>query len=167
MPVDETQIPIGEIRTVENSHFDFFYRQSEPFGNRIGDQILSIDGGGKPGIDHSLVVNRNDNQLNTLWSDFNNAISIKSLKPIVKMIVMSDKVSGRQLIVHGTQPSCQLYSANWLSEDKSDFPHIQHNAICFETQDFTDAINQSQFPNVIIDKGDKYEQVSVFSFRII
>ena len=79
---------------------------------------------------------------------------------------LTDFKSGRQIIVHTTQPGVQIYTSNFLSEDEANYPFIQHNAICLETQNFPDAVNQSHFPNAILKVGEVYDHDTVIQFRI-
>ena len=148
LPVDSTQIPTGEIRNCVGSAFDFNSDVDVVAGTShgvlLGDRIPHVDGGGQPGFDHCFVVNGN--------SELRHAATL------------TDELSGRQLIVSTTSPGIQVYTCNFLSSDQTLAPFVQHNAVCLETQQFPDAINQPLFPNCVIRPGDRYESTTVFAF---
>jgi hypothetical protein len=54
LPVTPTQIPTGELRSVEGTDFDF---KSAPRSLAVLD---GVDGAGQPGFDHCLVIDRAD-----------------------------------------------------------------------------------------------------------
>ncbi len=148
LPVDDTQIPTGELRPVsEDPLFDF---RGE--GKVLRDSIMKIDGKGRPGIDHCFVVDQTD--------------EMRSLKFLGKL---SHIESGRSMEVYTTQPGVQVYTGNWLNNDESpgNHPHIIHNAMCLETQHFPDSVNKEHFPSVILRPEQSYDHRSMFSFRII
>ena len=60
-PVDDTQIPTGELVDVAGTEFD--YRASTPLGARIP----ITDGCGKAGIDHNFVVNGHMGDLTLIY----------------------------------------------------------------------------------------------------
>lgn len=159
LPVDETQIPTGEIKSVENTMFDLTKFSSDnsstnvnAYGTSLGSVVREIDGSGRSGYDHCFVVN--------------NSIGNENKNQLNHVATLTDELSGRQLILHSSQPGVQVYTANWLSEDESEHPFTQHNAICLETQHFPDSVNQNSFPNVILSPGEEYNHSSVFSFRL-
>jgi galactose mutarotase-like enzyme len=57
-------------------------------------------------------------------------------------------------------------SANWLSKTAGDAPFTQHRALCLETQNYPDAINQEAagFPSAVLRPGQKYVATSVHKF---
>ena len=62
--------------------------------------------------------------------------------------------SGREMEVHTTEPGLQLYTGN----------HLDHRAVCLETQHFPDAVNHPGFPSVVLRPGERFESTTVFSF---
>ncbi|MDB6070845.1 MAG: Aldose 1-epimerase, partial [Verrucomicrobiales bacterium] len=67
---------------------------------------------------------------------------------------LSDPKSGRIMEVRTTQPAVQLYTAN----------HLDHTAVCLETQHFPDAIHHKAFPSIVVAPGKPLEESTVFSF---
>lgn len=163
LPNDETQIPLGERRPVDGTPFDF--RKSAEGGTLLGTAIPEIDGGGRPGLDNTWVVEGDAEERKLSFT--------QSCRPTYKTYLLKhaatliDEISGRCLRVSTTQPGVQMYSSNWL-DNSPDIPetciHRQHNALCIETQHFPDAINQPQFDSIVLYPGEMYDQVSIFSF---
>ena len=148
-PVDETQIPTGEMIDVAGTEFD--YSGPTPLGARVP----LTDGGGKAGIDHNFIVNGHMGQRHS---------NFLSGRPILPVAELREEHSGRVLRVMSSQPGLQVYTANWLAEDEEKSPHTQHNAVCLESQHFPDSINQSVFPRAVLSPGEVYEQCTLWEF---
>ncbi|MFO7720041.1 MAG: aldose epimerase family protein [Gillisia sp.] len=76
--------------------------------------------------------------------------------------------TGIEMQVETNQPSVVVYipeglprSWQYQTEISDDFP-----SICMETQNFPDAPNHANFPNSILEPGEKYLNRSVFKFGI-
>jgi aldose 1-epimerase len=165
LPVDSTQIPTGALLTAKNSPFDFSTER------KLVDSVLSIEEAGAVGLDHCYVVdgalsdNDSKEALEYLYDASEQLSGISNY--LRHVATLSDPVSGRQLVLHATQPGVQIYTANWLAQRLDMHPHTQHNAICLETQHFPDAINQASFPSIVQRSEDgPYHHSAVFSFRI-
>jgi aldose 1-epimerase len=61
-----------------------------------------------------------------------------------------DPASGRFLEAFTTEPGMQLFNTR--------------NAICLEMQHFPDSPNKPDFPNVVLNPGEVYEQITVYRF---
>jgi aldose 1-epimerase len=143
IPINKYSIPTGDIATVTNTPFDL---RNDTLLNDI---IPLIDGGGEPGIDHCFVIT-------------NNVITNDETYTMRRMVDLEDRTSGRILTVYGTQPGIQIYTGNFLSKDINNSPHIQHNAICLESQHFPDSINHNNFPSIILTPNQQYYQKAIF-----
>lgn len=75
------------------------------------------------------------------------------LKPQIAGKIRSEK-SGISMEVTTDQPALIVYMP-------PEFP-----AICFETQNFPDAPNQSNFPSSVLRPGEKYRNASEFRFKV-
>ncbi len=73
-------------------------------------------------------------------------------------VTAADPLSGRMIDLFTDQPGVQLYTANYM-----DPPHC---AVCFETQNFPDSVNNPDFPNPFISPGDIYNRTTFFRFTI-
>jgi aldose 1-epimerase len=65
-----------------------------------------------------------------------------------------DPKSGRVMEVRTTQPAVQLYTAN----------HLNHTAVCLETQHYPDAIHHQNFPSIVVRPGKPLKETTVFAF---
>lgn len=171
LPVDDTQIPLGEVCSVSNTFFDLTHLRSNstdtiPF-KLLGEIIPHVDGGGQNGLDHCFVVDKNDDRI--IHSTKSRALMLPgsnsddSVKlQYVATLAHSQSTSStstdtgtsseRKLLVYSTQPAVQVYTGNFLPSIDNSVPdgctpaakmspHCQHNAVCIETQHFPDSIN--------------------------
>ena len=91
LPVDETLIPSGEIRSVLGSPFDF--RKSKLIGQDLDVNNKQIEFG--KGYDHCWVINNQSNGLRSVATAYHSE-------------------SGRVLDVYSDLPGLQFYSGNFL-----------------------------------------------------
>jgi len=138
-PVDESQIPTGELRNVAGTPMDF----RKPM--IIGDRINEVEGG----YDHNYVLNPNDN--------------------FGKAAELFEKESGRLIEVFTTEPGIQFYTGNFLDgslKGKNGIVYKKHFGLCLETQHFPDSPNQPEFPNTILKPGKKFSSKTVYKFSV-
>jgi len=143
-PVDAGLIPLGELRSVEGTPFDFRRRQA------IGGRILGNDEQLKfgKGYDHNYVLNSGGGSL---------ALAAR----VVEL------TSGRMMEVLTTEPGVQFYSGNFLDgsvKGKGGKPYMLRYGFCLETQHFPDSPNKPDFPSVVLKPGAKYESTTVYRF---
>jgi aldose 1-epimerase len=136
IPTDGTQIPTGEIRPVAGTPFDF--RRARVVGDSIDADDAQIKIG--CGYDHHFVVNHADDG------------------ELVFMARLSDPQSGRVMEVHSTEPGLQLYTGNHLGGSRN------HYGVCLETQHAPDSPNQPGFPSTILQPGETYTSMTIYSF---
>ncbi|ERE68163.1 aldose 1-epimerase-like protein [Cricetulus griseus] len=77
--------------------------------------------------------------------------------------------SGRVLEVYTTQPGVQFYTGNFLDgtlRGKSGEVYPKHSGFCLETQNWPDAVNQPQFPPVLLGPGEEYNHTTWFKFSV-
>jgi aldose 1-epimerase len=65
-----------------------------------------------------------------------------------------DPKSGRIMKVRTTQPAVQLYTAN----------HLNHTAVCLETQHYPDSIHHKNFPSIVVRPGKPQKETAIFAF---
>lgn len=145
-PIDEVSIPTGEVAKVEGTPMDF--RTPHRVGERIDDRFPQLVYGA--GYDHCYVLNKREpGEL---------SFGARCVDP----------ASGRSMEVYTTEPGVQLYTGNWLNgftgAHGATFP--ARSAICFEAQHFPDSPNKPHFPSVVLDKGGKYTQSTLYRFGI-
>ena len=142
LELGEDLIPTGELVPVEGTPFDFRKGAAIAQGVNEGNPQNKIAGGG---YDHPFCLD----------SHFE------------EEIVLEDPESGRKIVVETDQPAVVIYTCNQYEGDyfiRGVNPH-DHMAICLETQGYPDAINQSQFPSIVLKKDDTYKAITRFSFR--
>lgn len=145
-PVDETLIPIGELRPVENTPMDF--RQPYAIGARIDEQDQQLQYG--RGYDHNWVLSGRTGELRQV---------ARVLEP----------TSGRHLEVLTTEPGMQFYTGNFLDGSftaKNGAVYERRSGFCMETQHYPDSPNQPTFPNTILRPGQVYESTTIYRFSV-
>lgn len=140
LPVDERQIPTGELRPVKGSAFDFTSTR------RVGERMATTANG----IDHCFQVRGEPGEL----------------RPAARV---ADPSTGRKMEIDTTTAGLQLYTGNLLGGEHErgnggrTLP--AHAALCLEAQAFPDAINHPEFPSIILEPGAEYRQTTVHRFR--
>lgn len=66
-----------------------------------------------------------------------------------------------QLVAPPPFLSCR---ANFLGKAAGDAPHVQHGAICLETQNYPNAVNTPGFPEAVLQPGQQYRVTTVHAF---
>ncbi|KAK9278195.1 hypothetical protein L1049_027756 [Liquidambar formosana] len=141
-PVDQNTVPTGEIMPVKGTPFDF---TSE---NRIGSSIHEVPG---LGYDHNYVLDCVEEKL--------------GLKHAARV---KDPSSSRVLNLWTNAPGMQFYTGNYVNGvvGKGGAVYGKHSGLCLETQGFPNAINQPNFPSVVVQPGEKYEHTMLFEFSV-
>ena len=150
LPVDQTSIPLGELRAVAGTPFDF--TKPMTFGSRINDpdEQLHI---GPGGYDHCYALDGYDPKRGAKAEPF---LAVRVHEP----------VSGRVLELWTSEPGVQIYSGNFLEgkfAGKSGKVHGKRSAFCLEPQHFPDSPNRSEYPSVVLRPGAVYR--NEFSYR--
>ena len=137
IPLDQTQIPTSEIKPVERTSFDFTTEKN------IGTSIHEVG----IGYDHNYVLD--------CWEEKS------GLKHAVKL---KDPSSSRVLNLWTNAPGIQFYTANYVNGivGKRGAVYEKHGAACLETQRLTNAINQMNFPSIVVQLGENYQHSMVY-----
>jgi aldose 1-epimerase len=143
-PVDAGLIPIGELRSVAETPFDF--RKPTAIGKRIDqdDEQLKL---GK-GYDHNFVLNKKGQGVE---------LAARVVEP----------TTGRVLEVLTSEPGVQFYSGNFLDgavRGKGGKVYGRRSALCLETQHFPDSPNHPTFPTTELKPGQKYHSTTIYKF---
>ncbi|XP_039162703.1 galactose mutarotase-like [Eucalyptus grandis] len=141
-PVDQSTIPTGEIMPVKGTAFDFTTEK------KIGASIHEVPG---LGYDHNYVLDCGEEK--------------SGLKHAAKL---KDPSSSRVLDLWTNAPGMQFYTGNYVNGvvGKGDAAYGKHSGVCLETQGFPNAINQPNFPSVIVRPGEKYKHSMLFEFSL-
>jgi aldose 1-epimerase len=140
LPVDDTLIPTGELKSVKGTPMDF----TTP--HKIGERIDQT-GGDPVGYDHCYVV------------DGPRGV----LRPAAKV---ADEKSGRVMEVSTTEPGIQFYTGNFLNGAPENGGYPKNGGLCLEAQVFPNSPNTPSFPNSILRPGETYRQTTVYKFSV-
>ena len=147
-PVDETAIPIGALRGVIGTAFDFT-SPTNVIGERIGedDEQLRFVGG----YDHNFQLRRGDG------------------RELTTAARLYDPESGRFVQITTTEPGLQVYSGNKIDgggPGKGGHRYAKHAAIALETQHFPDSPNQPHFPSTTLRPGEELASSTMYRFGV-
>jgi aldose 1-epimerase len=145
-PVDSTLIPIGELRPVTGTPFDF--RQPTAIGARIGDDNEQLKFGN--GYDHNWVLNKSPGEL---------ILAARVFEP----------TTGRVMEVFTTSPGMQFYTGNFLDgtiKGKGGQVYKFRDAFCMEPQVFPDSPNHPNFPTAELKPGKTYKNTIIYKFSV-
>uniref|UniRef100_A0A0B8RRR8 Aldose 1-epimerase n=1 Tax=Philothamnus irregularis TaxID=1899461 RepID=A0A0B8RRR8_9SAUR len=140
LPVDETLIPTGKITPVQDTPFDL--QKPKELGRHL--QKFQLNG-----FDHNFcLVQRKEPHF-----------CARAYHP----------PSGRMIEVYTTQPGVQFYTGNFLDgtlKGKEGHVYFKHSGFCLETQNWPNAMNQPNFPDVLLYPGDEYNTTTCFKFSV-
>ena len=148
-PVDAGLIPLGELKDVKGTPFDF--TQAHTIGERIETENDQLKNGG--GYDHNFVLNKPENPTEN--------------DTMKRAATFTGDQSGIVMDVYTQEPGVQFYSGNFMQSKntfKSGVKDDYRTAFALETQHFPDAPNQENFPSIILEPGDTYHTISEYHF---
>lgn len=135
-PVDELKIPTGEIAPVAGTPFDF--RSPRRLDADAIDYDMNFVLDGPAGGAEPRFAARARCQ-----------------------------ATGLAMEVWTTEPGLQMYDGQYLVTTEhgvGGLTHGPHAGICFEAQNFPDAVNQPSFPSPWLQPGETYRQVTEYRF---
>lgn len=138
-PVNEQQVPTGELCAVNNTVFDFTSLKR-----------ISQTGKATMAYDHNFVLNKTGNELS-------------------QAAILCDPANELQLSVYTTEPGIQFYSGNFLDAglvNRDGKPLGRHSALCLETQHFPDSPNQPGFPSTILQPGKEFRSRTIYKMTV-
>ncbi len=147
LPVNEMQVPTGELAPVLNTPFDFSSFKEIGTDLQADNEQLALSSG----YDHSFVLK-------------------KTPSPgLLRAAVVREKQSGREMDVFTTEPALHLYTGNFLENvrGKNGNPYRKRSGFCLETQHFPDAPNQPAFPTTILRPGEVFYSKTIFKFSVM
>lgn len=143
VPTDDENIPLGALRPVAGTPFDFL--TPHKIGERIGQRNSQLSVG--KGYDHNWVIN-----------------SGRGLSLAARV---HDPSSGRVMEVLTDQPGIQFYTGNFLDGSnvgKGGKVYRHRHGFCLETQKFPDSPNQPAYPSAQLNPGETYTHTCVYRF---
>lgn len=147
LPVNEKIIPTGEIKSVENTPFDF--RKIKKIGKDINIEDRQLKLGN--GYDHCWILNDYNKKSRKIGE-------VNSNKTKINMEIFSDL------------PGVQLYTGNFLDgslNSKKDLKYINRSGFCLETQFYPNSPNNQNFPSTKLEPGKKFYSKTSFKFSIV
>ena len=126
---------------------------------RLGakDVELSLNAEEALDVDEALIPNGQLRPIDP--EELNGARDIDSACVVSRGKVASLKTPEYRMDVFSNQPSLQVYSGSHLSD-----PFEARSGLCLEPQGFPNAINQSEFPSVVVQPGEIYRFTKILSF---
>eukprot|EP01018_Ginkgo_biloba_P037776 Gb_09745 [translate_table: standard] len=140
-PSDKALIPTGQILPVKGTPVDFTKEAT------VGSRINELPGG----YDHNYVLD-----IPKIKHGLRRAARVK------------DPSSCRVVEVWTNKPGMQFYTSNTLKTTvgKGGAVYKKYSALCLETQAFPNAVNQPNFPSVIVYPGKVYSHTMVYKFSV-
>ena len=145
-PANGKLIPIGEMRPVDGTPFDF--RTPKAIGQDINADYEQLVLGN--GYDHNWV-------LNTAGDVTKLALSVYS------------PVTGILLEEYTDQPGVQVYTGNFLTgrvAGKHGIMYPKRASVCIETQLFPDTTNRPEWPTATLRPGETYTHRCIYKFSV-
>lgn len=142
---DDTMIPTG-VEDVAGTPMDF--TSMKTVGQDIHADYKPLLQGG--GYDHNYVLSPSGDE-------------------VEKAAEVYDEKSGRVMEVFTNLPGLQFYSANFLDEPeygKEGKKYGKREGLCFETQFFPNACNDSRFQTSILRAGQEYDYATIYKFSV-
>jgi aldose 1-epimerase len=136
-------LPTGKILPVKGTALDFSCTKT--IGVDIADMIAS------DGYNHNFVLN----------GYFPGKVRL--------VVELSEPTSGRVLKIFTDRPGIQVYSANdWEGNvtGPQGYAYGKHSALALETQAFPDSPNHSNFPDTILQPGQRFLSETVYEFSL-
>lgn len=148
LPVDDTDIPTGEIGLVAGTPMDFL--TPKPLRRDINAGFSTLIQG--KGYNHYFL--------------FDDASPTAAPRHIA---TLHDNRSGRTLVVGTTHPGAMLYTGNWLDGsplNKNGRPYNDHDGVAIECQEPPDAPNQPVLNWRPLRRGDIYHHLTIYRFEV-
>jgi aldose 1-epimerase len=157
-PTDNTQIPLGYEASVSGTPFDF--TTPHAIGSRIDNIAANFN---SPGYNQLLIAQGYDENwvLNPLTAATTGPDGLNLAARA------TDPSNGRELTVWTNQPGVQFYTGNLLNGTlvgNDGHTYRQGAGYTFETQQFPNSPNQSNFPSTVLDAGQTSNTTTVFQF---
>lgn len=141
LEIGKDMLPTGQMIDVDNTPFDFREGQPISTGVHSDHQQNKLVGNG---YDHPFLLDANREQ----------------------EILLKDDKSGRVLTMETDEPCVVLYTGNQLGSNYlvRGVQARDYLGLCLETQGPPDSIHHPTFPPAILNKGEKYQSTTKYSF---
>jgi aldose 1-epimerase len=147
LPINREALPLGPVREVVESPFDF--RKPVKIGLRIREKDEQLVFG--EGYNHTWVLRG------------------KGQTPACTAATVYDPKSGRKLEVLTTESGVQLFTANFpgsMFRKRGGTFCPSHGGFCLETQHYPDSPNHPEYPSTVLNPGEVYRQTTIYKFSV-
>jgi len=178
LPVDDSCIPIGELRSVRDTPFDL----SMP--TKIGDKVdighaqLIFAGG----FDHCYALTAGTAKSTPAETpqgmrELGVAVDAAGVPKRTRKpdAVMTEPTKGRRLETFTEEPGLHFFTDNIPNDVLGlggkgkhgvDPGYTHRTGVCFETQHYPDSPNQKSFPSTVLRPGSTYKSETVYWFTV-
>ena len=139
LPIDENLIPTGEERPVLGGAFDF--TSPKTIGRDIDAEDLQLAIAG--GYDHNFCLS--------------GSLAARAFSP----------KTGIVLECYTDRPGLQLYTGNFLCNERGKALYGRNAGFCLETQCYPNAINNAAWAQPILKKGEKFHSQTRYVFSVM
>ena len=147
--------PTGDVASVSGTAFDF--RTEKTIGRdiekliteKVADSNTALTEADSPfGYDHCFITHGDESKVVRLGE------------------VWSEK-SGIKMEMFTNQRGLHVYTGNFLAgiKGKGGVVHKRHDAVCFETERYPDAVNHPNFPSCILRPNETYWHKTILKFE--
>lgn len=145
LPINEQNIPTGEIAPVEGTPFDFRELRPVAPGMEADDPQIKQ----ARGYDHCLCID-----------------GYQYGRNLRRAMHVEEMWTGRELDYYTTAPGVQLYTGNWLGDEhaKDDANYGWGAGFALEAEMYPDTPHQPLFPQGIVGPGHPYSNVTEYHF---
>lgn len=145
LPTDENGIPLGELKPVADTGFDFTRSKTI-----CRDFMVDEDQKRTSGYDHSFLLN----------------LECRGGKAVAARVISPDRMITLEVLT--TKPAMQLYTGNFLAgtPDRSGGEYLEQAGFALETQFLPDSPNHPQWPqpSCILQPGERYQHSTTYRF---
>ena len=145
LPINEQNIPTGEIAPVEGTPFDFRELRPVAPGMEADDPQIKQ----ARGYDHCLCID-----------------GYQYGRNLRRAMHVEEMWTGREMDYYTTAPGVQLYTGNWLGDEhaKDDANYGWGAGFALEAEMYPDTPHQPLFPQGIVGPGHPYSNVIEYHF---
>lgn len=140
---DDQLLPTGKLLPVDGQFYDFRTPRTISDALQCGDKATQDNNG------------------------FSIAFALENGLSLTPAACLEDSLSGRRLQLYTNQPSMQVYTGYFMDgtdTGHAGVPYFANAGIALEPQGYPDAPNHPEFPSVIIDSNNPYNQITEYKF---
>ncbi|MDD2381488.1 MAG: aldose epimerase family protein [Mariniphaga sp.] len=81
---------------------------------------------------------------------------------------LREKISGRMVVVHTTQPAIQLYTGYYIPEltIQGEKKFGSYSGVALETQHYPDSVHHPDFPSTLLKPGETFQETTTYKFSL-